>query len=54
LALAAGEHPKIVQERLGHANVSITLDIYSDVTECHATPPDESPGSSSEHPLAIS
>jgi integrase len=27
LALSAGEHPKVVQERLGHANVSITLDV---------------------------
>ncbi len=25
-------HPKIVSERLGHANVSITLDVYSHVT----------------------
>jgi len=25
-------HPKVVQERLGHANISITLDIYSHVT----------------------
>jgi integrase len=33
LALQAGEHPKIVQERLGHANVSITLDVYSHVSE---------------------
>ena len=33
LALQAGEHPKVVQERLGHANVSITLDVYSHVTE---------------------
>jgi integrase len=33
LALKAGVHPKLVQERLGHANVGITLDIYS-----HATP----------------
>jgi integrase len=32
LALADGVHPKIVQERLGHANISITLDIYSHVT----------------------
>ena len=32
LALAAGVYPKIVQERLGHANISITLDIYSHVT----------------------
>jgi integrase len=33
LALASGVHPKVVQERLGHANISITLDIYSHVTE---------------------
>lgn len=32
LALAAGVHPKVVQERLGHANISITLDTYSHVT----------------------
>lgn len=32
LALAGGEHPKVVQERLGHANISITLDTYSHVT----------------------
>jgi len=25
-------HPKVVQERLGHANVGITLDIYSHVS----------------------
>ncbi|MGQ0631794.1 MAG: tyrosine-type recombinase/integrase [Sporichthyaceae bacterium] len=31
LALKAGIHPRIVQERLGHANVSITLDTYSHV-----------------------
>lgn len=29
LALAAGVHPKVVQERLGHATVAITLDVYS-------------------------
>jgi integrase len=33
LALGAGIHPKQVQEMLGHADVSITLDIYSHVTE---------------------
>jgi integrase len=32
MALAAGVHPKIVQERLGHAGIGITLDIYSHVT----------------------
>jgi integrase len=32
LALATGVHPKIVQERLGHANITISLDIYSHVT----------------------
>jgi integrase len=33
LMLNAGIHPKVVSERLGHANISITLDIYS-----HALP----------------
>ncbi len=33
LALAAGLHPKVVSERLGHAGVGITLDTYS-----HAIP----------------
>jgi len=32
MALSAGVHPKIVQERLGHANISITIDTYSHVT----------------------
>jgi integrase len=31
LMLKAGVHPKIVSERLGHAKVSITLDIYSHI-----------------------
>jgi integrase len=29
--LAAGAHPKIAQERLGHSSVGITLDLYSHV-----------------------
>ena len=29
--LAANVHPKIAQERLGHSNVSITLNTYSHV-----------------------
>ena len=33
LALQAGVHPKIVSERLGHATVAFTLDVYSHVTE---------------------
>jgi integrase len=33
LALAAGVHPKVVSERLGHATVAFTLDVYS-----HAVP----------------
>src|SRR5512135_3693365 len=32
LALKAGIHPRVVQERLGHANVGVTLDTYSYVT----------------------
>jgi integrase len=31
LLLAAGVHPKVVQERLGHSQIGITLDIYSHV-----------------------
>lgn len=31
LALPAGVHPKIVQERLGHSTILITLDPYSHV-----------------------
>lgn len=33
LLLAAKEHPKVVQERLGHSSIVITLDLYS-----HAVP----------------
>ena len=29
LLLLQGVHPKVVQERLGHSNISMTLDIYS-------------------------
>ncbi len=31
LLLLQGEHPKVVQERLGHSTVSMTMDIYSHV-----------------------
>ncbi|HUY40813.1 MAG TPA: site-specific integrase [Candidatus Dormibacteraeota bacterium] len=31
LLLAAGVHPKIVQERLGHASIKLTMDTYSHV-----------------------
>ncbi len=33
LLLKAGVHPKVVQERLGHGSISITMDTYS-----HAIP----------------
>jgi integrase len=32
LALQGGVHPKVVSERLGHATVGVTLDLYSHVT----------------------
>ena len=32
LLLSQGVHPKVVQERLGHASVTMTLDTYSHVT----------------------
>ena len=30
--LREGVHPKVLQERLGHATISTTLDLYSHVT----------------------
>lgn len=33
LALSAGIHPKVVQERLGHSSITVTMDVYS-----HAIP----------------
>ena len=32
LALEQGVHPRVVQERLGHATIAITLGIYSHVS----------------------
>ena len=32
LMLKQGVHPKVVQERLGHATIAVTLDSYSHVT----------------------
>lgn len=31
LLLATNEHPKVVSERLGHASITLTLDVYSHV-----------------------
>jgi integrase len=31
--LAAGVHPKIVQERLGHSTITVTMDLYSHVSD---------------------
>jgi integrase len=33
LMLIAGEHPKVVQERLGHSTIAMTLDRYSHGSE---------------------
>lgn len=38
LLMANGVHPKMVQERLGHSAISITLDRYSHVTESMQQP----------------
>jgi integrase len=32
IAIEQGIHPKVVQERLGHSTIGITLDIYSHVS----------------------
>lgn len=31
--LAAGVHPKVAQERLGHSTIATTMDLYSHVTD---------------------
>ena len=31
ILLIAGMHPKVVQERLGHSTIAMTMDIYSHV-----------------------
>jgi integrase len=31
LLLSQGVHPKVVQERLGHSTIAVTMDIYSHV-----------------------
>jgi len=33
LLLELGEHPKVVQERLGHSTITTTMNIYSHVTQ---------------------
>ena len=33
LLLALGENPKVVQERLGHSTITLTMDTYSYVLE---------------------
>ena len=31
ILLVAGIHPKVVQERLGHSSIAMTMDVYSHV-----------------------
>ncbi len=31
ILLVAGVHPKVVQERLGHSSIAMTMDVYSHV-----------------------
>ena len=31
ILLTSGVHPKVVQERLGHSTIAMTLDVYSHV-----------------------
>jgi integrase len=33
LLIAQGEHPKVIQERLGHASIKTTLDTYGHLFE---------------------
>jgi integrase len=31
IMLAAGANPKVVQERLGHSSIAVTMDLYSHI-----------------------
>jgi integrase len=54
LALQAGVQPKVVQERLGHSVIAVTLRVYSHVTPTlHAELPTSSQASSSADAYAI-
>jgi integrase len=33
LLIASGQHPKVIQERLGHASIKTTLDTYGHLFE---------------------
>lgn len=33
LGLASNVHPKVMQERLGHSSITVTMDTYSHVTQ---------------------
>jgi len=35
VAMRADVHPKVVQERLGHSSIAVTLGVYSHVTPSH-------------------
>jgi integrase len=40
LLLALGENPKVVQERLAHSSITLTMDTYSHLLEgCSSRPP---------------
>jgi len=58
ILLKQNVHPKVVQERLGHANIAITMDIYSHVMpgmqQAAANKFDEALGNSVSKPLASS
>jgi integrase len=58
LLLRQGVNPKIVSEMLGHASVSITLDLYShvlpDMQQIAAEAMDTALGESSASPVALS
>ncbi len=33
MLIAQGEHPKVIQSRLGHSSIQVTLDIYGHLFE---------------------
>lgn len=53
LALQSGVHPKVVQERLGHSSIAVTMDIYSHVLPAMETDAADRVAADSREPAVL-
>ncbi len=50
--IASGKNPKLVQQRLGHSHVSVTLSLYSHVQPGHDQAAADELGAALDGPLS--